>query len=78
MPPNSQTEAINKKGVGTILLYPISQASRIAYGTDKTIAHTSFDHIWKSYYMNMTKIHQRRGTIAIIFVPFQTLREFER
>lgn len=46
MLPNSPKKWIKNKVWELYLLYPFSLASRIAYGTDKTIAtHTNFDNI---------------------------------
>ena len=40
MLPNSQMKADKKIRCGNLLLYPIFQASRIAFAVDKAIAHT--------------------------------------
>lgn len=46
MLPNPPKKRIKNKVWELYLLYPFSLASRIAYGTDKTIAtHTNFDNI---------------------------------
>ena len=38
-------KANKNKGVGTISALSFSEASRIAYGTDKTIAHTNRQYL---------------------------------
>ena len=66
----------NKKGVGTLFALPYSQASRIAFAVDKTIAtHTNLT-ISKPY-KHKVGIYQWWSAIAIIFTAFQILREFE-